>query len=121
VLHQKGEEKMKVRNLWVIALGLFIALSYAGNASAMPCVKCKAEMPLTTKPVVSMAQADMKCTSCGGTIAANSAVSKVTCQACKAEMDLCAHCLAKMGTDTANAANADAQSQVQNALQGVTR
>jgi DNA-directed RNA polymerase subunit RPC12/RpoP len=112
---------MKARNLFAIALGLFIALSYAGNASAMPCAKCKAEIPLTTKPVVSMAQADMKCGNCGGTIVANSAVSRVVCPACKAEMDLCANCLAKMGTDTANAANADAQAQVQNALQGVPK
>jgi len=103
-------------SLFALALGLFFAFStvdrsevYAGGIS---CAQCKAAIPASTKPVVEMAKAEMKCSACQMGMTAGTTVSKLTCPACKAEMSLCAMCM----KTHADAMAADAMSQGQKAM-----
>jgi predicted RNA-binding Zn-ribbon protein involved in translation (DUF1610 family) len=59
-----------------------------------------------------MLKADTKCSMCGMNMPANSAMSKLTCPACKAEMLLCGMCI----KPHADAMAADAMSQGQKAM-----
>ncbi len=104
------------RQLMAVALGLFMAFSFATGSYAIDCSACKVAIPSSTKPVVEVLKADAKCSACGMEMKANTGATKVACPACKAETVMCGMCSQKFAQEAANAAIADAQKATDAAL-----